>query len=172
MIAEYRWKRKVISQYIRKRIIFTGITGTNMRPHKFTSFHVILKLGSQSASCASSSNNLNVWMFLFKNIFSLRYCKTQFSTSINLPWVVLPQKMWALSLQPFWRFLDTNKQTDNQGIYIDVHCTVEYFHCTEFIVSIIPYLGREWQYRVYFHHTGYPKVIINYYFVSLWMVEC
>ena len=63
------------------------------------------------------------------------------------------------------------KQTDRQSRYI-YRRTVEYFHCTEFIVSIIPYLGREWQYRVYFHHTGYPKVIINYYFVSLWMVEC
>jgi len=35
----------------------------------------------------------------------------------------VPQKIWARSVQPFWRLLDTNKQTDKQtdkpNLYID-----------------------------------------------------
>ena len=30
-----------------------------------------------------------------------------------------PQKILAWSVQPFWRLLDTNKQTDNLNLYID-----------------------------------------------------
>ena len=29
------------------------------------------------------------------------------------------QKIWARSVQPFWRLLDTNKQTDKPNLYID-----------------------------------------------------
>ena len=29
----------------------------------------------------------------------------------------VPQKIWARSVQPFWRLFDTNKQTDKQSIY-------------------------------------------------------
>ena len=29
-------------------------------------------------------------------------------------------KIWAWSVQPFWRLLDTNKQTDKQNLYIDI----------------------------------------------------
>ena len=35
----------------------------------------------------------------------------------------VPRKIWARSVQPFWRFLDTNRQTDRQtdkpNLYID-----------------------------------------------------
>ena len=30
----------------------------------------------------------------------------------------VPQKIWARSVQPFWRLLDTNKQTDRQAKFI------------------------------------------------------
>jgi len=30
----------------------------------------------------------------------------------------VPQKIWARSVQPFWRLLDTNKQTDRQTKFI------------------------------------------------------
>ena len=31
----------------------------------------------------------------------------------------VPQKIWAPSVQPFSRLLDTNKQTDKPNLYID-----------------------------------------------------
>ena len=31
----------------------------------------------------------------------------------------VPQKIWARSVQPFRRLLDTNKQTDKPNLYID-----------------------------------------------------
>ena len=37
----------------------------------------------------------------------------------------VPHKIWAWSVQPFWRLLDTNKQTptmDKLNLYIDVIC--------------------------------------------------
>ena len=32
----------------------------------------------------------------------------------------MPQKIWARSVQPFWRLLDTNKQIDKPNLYIDL----------------------------------------------------
>ena len=32
----------------------------------------------------------------------------------------VPQKNWTRSVQPFWRLLDTNKQTDKPNLYIDI----------------------------------------------------
>ena len=31
----------------------------------------------------------------------------------------VPQKIWAWSVHPFWRLLDTNRQTDKPNLYID-----------------------------------------------------
>jgi len=31
----------------------------------------------------------------------------------------VPHKIWAWSVQPFWRLLDTNKQTDKPNLYIE-----------------------------------------------------
>ena len=41
-------------------------------------------------------------------------------SSINLPMGSheVPKKIWARSVQAFWRLLDTNKQTDRQAKYI------------------------------------------------------
>ena len=33
----------------------------------------------------------------------------------------VPQKIWARSVQPFWRLLDTNKQTNRQTKFIDIY---------------------------------------------------
>ena len=32
----------------------------------------------------------------------------------------VPQKIWARSVQPFWRLMDTSKQTDKLNLYIDM----------------------------------------------------
>ena len=33
----------------------------------------------------------------------------------------VPHKIWAWSVQPFWRLLDTNRQTDKLNLYIDIN---------------------------------------------------
>ena len=55
----------------------------------------------------------------------------KFWSFINLPWghARFHKKIWARSDQPFWRFLDTNKQTDKPNFSIDFNncrhlCTV------------------------------------------------
>ena len=49
----------------------------------------------------------------------------------------IPQKMWARSVQPFWRLLDTNKQTDKFNLYID--WLIDWF-----IDWLIGWLKNEW----------------------------
>ena len=51
------------------------------------------------------------------------YCRQIFEILIiqkpSLWWRDVPQKIWARSVKPFWRLLDTNKQTDKPNLYID-----------------------------------------------------
>ena len=43
----------------------------------------------------------------------------------------VPQKIWGWSVQPFWRFLDTNKQTDKQtdkpNLFIDIDENTKFY---------------------------------------------
>ena len=43
----------------------------------------------------------------------------------------VPQKIWARSVQPFWRLLDSNRQTDKQtdkpNLYIEVKLILQMF---------------------------------------------
>ena len=51
-----------------------------------------------------------------------------------------PTKIWARSVQPFWRLLDTNKQTDKPSLYIDKFAN---FHCGISLKLTIVYLCRK-----------------------------
>ena len=50
------------------------------------------------------------WRQIFKNLFIHKP---------SLRWRDVPQKIWARSVKPFWRLLDTKKKTDKPNLYID-----------------------------------------------------
>jgi len=64
--------------------------------------------------------NLMKIEFWWRQIFEILVIHKPFLGSLGVP-----QKIWARSVQPFWRLLDTNKQTDTQtdkpNLYIDIY---------------------------------------------------
>ena len=52
----------------------------------------------------------------------------------------VPQQIWARSVQPFWRLLDTNKETDKPNLYVDekVRGTVNIFKCWSLLILLSP----------------------------------
>ena len=56
----------------------------------------------------------------FQNLMKIDFCWRQnFDILlVHKPSYEIPHKIWARSMQPFWRLLDTNKQTDKTNLYI------------------------------------------------------
>ena len=59
----------------------------------------------------------------------------------------VPQKIWARSVQPFWRLLDTNRQTNRQtdkpNLYIDGVCVCFYVKKQKFEFIIFGHNPRK-----------------------------
>ena len=62
------------------------------------------------------------WIFkIFKNLMTIEFWWRQIFEILifhkpSLGSLDVPQKIWARSVQPFWRLLDTNKQTDKPNL--------------------------------------------------------
>jgi len=59
--------------------------------------------------------------FWWRQIFEILIFHKPSLGSLNVP-----QKIWARSVQPFLRLLDTNRQTDKPNLYIDL-MTIEFW---------------------------------------------
>ena len=60
---------------------------------------------------------------IFKNLMTIEFWWRQIFEILifhkpSLGCLDVPQKIWARSVQPFWRLLDTNKQTNRQAKFI------------------------------------------------------
>ena len=105
---------KIFKTLHRIQILFTRLLGRFALIFYLNCEHVLLKKKSR----------------IFKNLnffTKLKTFKTHFFIFIihkpSLWSRDVPQQIWARSVQPFWRLLDTNKQTnkqtDNPNLYID-----------------------------------------------------
>ena len=100
-------------------------------------------------SIFSSYSIKKVWGFqnIFSRIFKILQ-KKNFETQTFEIWTIhkpsqgsseVPHKIWARSFQPFWRLLDTNRQTDKLNLYIAFGWNLREFYViwsVPFVISI------------------------------------
>ena len=82
-----------------------------------------------------------------------------------------PQKIWGWSVQPFWRLLDTNKQTDKQtdkpNLYIDKRLSLNSIFLVLLLVKFILLCLTAGQSLNWFFFVEQNYAIINLNLISL-----
>ena len=86
---------------------------------KFFLSPVILKAKKGRPHFGNAKTSGILWILAFKNLMKIEFWWRQIFEILiihepSLGSLDVPQKIWARSVQPFWRLLDTNKQTNRQ----------------------------------------------------------
>ena len=70
----------------------------------------------------------------------------------------VPQKIWARSVQPFWRLLDTNRQTSQICIWIKMFNSFKY---------LLQYLKKMWK----INQNWSNSYVFNLLFINNWTLD-
>ena len=81
----------------------------------------------------------------------------------SLGWRDVLHKMWARSVQPFWRLLETNKQTDRQAKFIYRLKLLRVLH-VPFLVAILYSSNR-------FYFTSINNIFYGFFCLISWVFK-
>jgi len=104
----------------------------------------------------------------FQNLRTIEFCRLIFEILIkhkpSLGTCKVPQKIWARSVQPFWRLWVTNIQLPKQSMYIVYWCWAVYFMLNTLLNIKI---HTQWELN---HHTGKLNKKVRFCLVELYCI--